>query len=309
MAGLVVGNKLILLGGKGGSTSLLLKADHDTVDGTINLLPANGGLASTGGGDGSLIHQVLKLSTGEAGSTTGNGFEVNIRLEWLASGVDAKDALTALEVGKVNSDLAVETARTEEGLIKDVNAVRGGNGNDAGVAVESIHLDKDLVDGLLTLVVTTGETGTTLTTDGINLINENDAGGVLLRLTEDITDTGGTDTDKHLNELGTGDGNEGNTGLTGNGLGEEGLTGTGRTVEDDTTGDATSVGGIDLGLLEEINNLGKLKLGTVAAGNVLEVDASIGDHLDLSLGLAKAHGIARSTAGHAPTSGIAGEEE
>jgi len=224
--------------------------------------------------------------------------------------VDAKDALTALEVGKVDGDLAIEPAGTEEGLIQNVDTVGGGNGNDAGVAIETVHLDQDLVDGLLPLIVAAGETGTTLTTDGIDLIDEDDAGSILLGLAEDVTDTGGTDTHEHLDELGTRDGDEGNAGLTSDGLGQEGLTGTRRSVQDDTTGDAASIGRIHLGLLEEVDDLGKLKLGTVATGDVLEGDAGVGDHLDLGLGLAKAHGVAGSTAGHAGVAaGVAREEE
>ena len=311
VAGLVVGDELVLTGGEGGGTTLLLQADHDTVDGTVDLLPADGGLAVAGGGDGGLIHEVLELSAGETGSTTGDGLEVDVGFERLATGVDAKDALTALEVGKVDGDLAIETAGTEEGLVQNIDTVGSGNGNDAGVAIETVHLDKDLVDGLLTLIVTTGETGTTLTTDGIDLIDEDDAGCILLGLTEDVADTGGTDTDEHLDELGTRDGDEGNTGLTSDGLGQEGLTSTGRSVQDDTTGDAASVSRVNLGLLEEIDNLGKLELGTVATGDVLEGDAGVGDHLDLGLGLAKSHGVAGSTAGHATSHStrIAREEE
>ena len=310
VAGLVVGDELVLAGGEGGGTTLLLQADHDAVDGTVDLLPADGGLAVAGGGNGGLVHEVLELRAGEAGSTTGDGLEVDIGLEGLATGVDAKDALTALEVGKVDGDLAIEPAGTEEGLIQNIDTVGSGNGNDAGVAIETVHLDKDLVDGLLTLIVATGETGTTLTTDGIDLINENDAGSILLGLAEDVTDTGGTDTDEHLDELGTRDGDEGNAGLTRDGLGQEGLTGTGRSVQDDTTGDAASVSAVNLGLLEEIDDLGKLELGTVTAGDVLEGDAGVGDHLDLGLGLAKSHGVAGSTAGHAGVAaGVAREEE
>ena len=232
VSGLVVGHELVLAGGEGGGTTLLLEADHDAVDGSIDLLPANGGLAGAGGGDGALVHEVLKLGARETGSTTGDGLEVDIGLEGLATGVDAKDALTALEVGKINGDLTIETAGTEEGLIENIDTVGGGNGDNAGVAIETVHLDEDLVDGLLALVVATGETGTTLTTDGIDLINEDDAGGVLLGLAEDVTDTGGTDANEHLDELGTRDGDEGYAGLTGHGLGEKGLTGTGGSVKD-----------------------------------------------------------------------------
>jgi hypothetical protein len=54
--------------------------------------------------------------------------------------------------------------------------------DDTSVALEAIHLCKKLVDGLLPLVVSTAHAGTTLASDSINLINEDDAGGLCLGL-------------------------------------------------------------------------------------------------------------------------------
>ena len=38
-------------------------------------------------------------------------------------------------------------------MIQDIHAVSGGNGGDAWVAVEAVHLHQDLVDGLLVYVI------------------------------------------------------------------------------------------------------------------------------------------------------------
>jgi maleate cis-trans isomerase len=50
------------------------------------------------------------------------------------------------------------------------------------VALKTIHLCEQLVDGLLALVVATTQAGTTLATHSINLIDEDDAGGLGLGL-------------------------------------------------------------------------------------------------------------------------------
>ena len=205
VSSLVVGNKLILTLGKHGGTSLLLESHHDTVNGTVNLLPSNSGFSNTCRRNGSLIHQVLKLSTRETGSTTSNGLKIYIRFKGLSTGMDTQDTSTSLEVRKVHSDLTIETSRTQQGSIQNIHTVSGSNGNDTRVSIETIHLYQNLVNCLFTLVVTTGESGTTLTSNSINLINEDDAGGILLGLGEDITDTGGTHSNEHLNELGTRD--------------------------------------------------------------------------------------------------------
>lgn len=77
---------------------------------------------------------------------------------------------------------------------------------------------------MFTLVISTGETSTTLTSYRINFINEDNAGSIFLGLGENITDTGGTNSNKHFYEFGTGDGDERNTSFTGNGLGKKSLT-------------------------------------------------------------------------------------
>ena len=62
-------------------------------------------------------------------------------------------AVAALHVGPVEDDLAVEAAGPQERRVEDVGAVRGGDDDHVRVRVEAVHLDEDLVQGLLALVV------------------------------------------------------------------------------------------------------------------------------------------------------------
>ena len=312
VAGLVVGDEIVLLGGEGGRASLLLQTNHDAVDGAIDLFPANGGLLKAGSGDGGLVHEILELGTGEAWGTAGNGLEVNVWLEGLATGVDAKDALATFEVGEINGDLAIEATGTEKGLVQYVNAVGGSDSDDTGVSVEAVHFYENLVNSLLALVVSARKAGATLTTDSVDLIDEDDAGGILLGLAKNVTHAGCANADEHFDELRSGDRDEGDASLAGHGLGEKSLSSSGGTVKDDTAGDAAAVGGVHLRLLKEVNDFGKLEFGAVASCDIVKVDASVGNHLDLSLGLAESHGVAWATthpAGAASTAGVAGEEE
>mmetsp|Transcript_5696 Transcript_5696/g.8390 ORF Transcript_5696/g.8390 Transcript_5696/m.8390 type:complete len:204 (+) Transcript_5696:1126-1737(+) len=191
-----------------------------------------------------------------------------------------KDAGTSLEVGKVNGNLTVETSRTEEGVIEDIKTVGSGNGDDSRVAIETVHLNQNLVQGLFTLVVTSSESCTTLTSNGINLINEDDARGVLLGLVKHITHTRSSNSNEHLHEFGTRNGDEWHTGLSSNSLGEEGLTGTRGSVKDNTTRNAASILSVSLRLLQEVNYLSELELGSVTSSNLVESYSSIGNHLD-----------------------------
>ena len=109
-------------------------------------------------------------------------------------------------------------------MIQDIHMVSGGNGDDAWVAVKAVRLHQDLVDGLLALVISACKSGATLAADGIDLVDGDDAGGVLLGLGDDVTDARGADSNEPFKELGSGDGDEGDTWITGHGLGEKGLT-------------------------------------------------------------------------------------
>ena len=72
-------------------------------------------------------------------------------------------------------------------------------------SLEPVHLDQQLVQRLLALVVAAAEARAALATDRVDLVDEDDAGAVLLGLLEQVTHPGGADADEHLDEVGTGD--------------------------------------------------------------------------------------------------------
>ena len=184
--------------------------------------------------------------------------------------MDAEDLLAALDVGHVDDDPPVEAAGPEEGAVEDVGPVGGGDEDDALVRVEAVHLDEELVERLLALVVAAAEAGAALAADGVDLVDEDEAGGVLLALVEEVADARGADADEHLDEVRAADGEEGHVGLAGHGPGEKGLARAGRADEEDALGDAAA---------ERWNLRGSLRnsmislssvLGLLDAGDVLE---------------------------------------
>ena len=70
--------------------------------------------------------------------------------------------------------------------IEDVRPVGRGDEDDAFVALEAVHLDEQLVQRLLALVVPAAEAGAAMTADGVDLVDEDDAGRVLLALFEQV---------------------------------------------------------------------------------------------------------------------------
>src|SRR5207237_276866 len=116
-----------------------------------------------------------------------------------------EDALAALHVGTRNDDAPVETARTEQSRIENVGPVGGRDEDDALVGLEAVHLDEELVQRLLALVVTAAEPCAAVAADGVDLVDEDDAGSVLLALLEEVAHAGSAHADEHLDDVGEGD--------------------------------------------------------------------------------------------------------
>ncbi|GIX60793.1 uncharacterized protein BcabD6B2_02280 [Babesia caballi] len=189
-------------------------------------------------------------------------------------------------VRAVNGDGAVEPAGADQGWVKDIGTIRPRKHDDSTAWFEPVHLDEDLVEGVLALVVGPGGEPAlgALLAHGVNLVDEDDCGSVFAGLFKQIADPGRTYTDKYLNKVASGDGVEGHVGLAGNGLGQQGFAGARRAAQQSPLGYLRSVVLVGLGVLEEVHKLADLALGLVHARHVLEA------HLNLDvLGVHQVH--------------------
>ncbi len=232
-----------------------------------------------------------RSAPGEAGRLLGDVLDGDGLVEGLALRVDPQDLDAALHVGAVEDDLAVEAAGPEKGRIEDVRPVRGGDDDHVGVRVEAVHLDQDLVEGLLALVVAAAEARAALPADRVDLVDEDDARGVALGLVEEVADAARADADEHLDELGAGDAEEGHPGLAGDRAGHQGLARARRAHEEDAARDAGAEGVELLGVLEELHDLLELRLRLVDAGHVRERDDGLVAEEHPGPALAEAHGL------------------
>ncbi len=147
--------------------------------------------------------------------------------------VDLKDLQATLLVGDADLDLPIESPGPAEGRIQGVGPVRGANDHHLPPGLQpvhgaeklghhaALHLPRDLVP---------------LGGDGVDLIDEDDAGGSLLRLGEDVPQVLLALAVVLGHDLRAGDGEEGSGGLAGDGLRQEGLPRPGRAVEQDALG-------------------------------------------------------------------------
>ena len=79
-------------------------------------------------------------------------------------------------VGPIEDDLAIEATWPQQCGIEHIRSVGGGDDDDVRRAVETIHLDQNLVERLFALVVATAEPGAALAADRVDLVDKDDAG-------------------------------------------------------------------------------------------------------------------------------------
>src|SRR4029077_9024131 len=213
VADLVIGDHILLA--LGDHPRFPLWARDHARDRFLELELADRLLVVAGGKNRRLINKVAQVGAAEARRLAREDFEVDLSIERLVAGVDFEDRAAAADVGAIERHMAVEATGPQERRVKDVRAVGGGDHDHMGVGLEAVHLDEQLVEGLLALVVAATEAGATLAPNGIDLVDEDDAWGVLLRLVEEVADARGADPDEHLDELRAGDAEEGDARFAG----------------------------------------------------------------------------------------------
>ena len=294
VACLMVGSQAALL--IGDNMALFLRAHHDLDRGFLDFLLGDGLLALTGGQQRSLVDEVFQISAGETSGGAGNRLEAHIGAEGFVLGMDAENLLTALHIGQADIDLTVKTAGTQQRLIQNIRAVGGGHYDDTIVGIKAVHLNQQLVQGLLTLIVAAAEACAALTAHCINLINKDDGGHRLFCLFKKVAHTGGTDADIHFHEVGAGDRVERHTGLAGAGARKQGLTGTRGAHQQYAVGDAGTQRVELAGSLQELNDLLQLGLFLVSTGDIGKGCLALVFLLILDLGAAHIHDAAACTA-------------
>src|SRR5665647_3582503 len=203
---------------------------------------------------------------GEARRLRGQRVEIDVFADGLATRMHVEDGPAPGPVGPVDDDLAVEAAGAQQRGVEDVGAVGGGEEDDVVLHLEAVHLDEQLVEGLLALVVPAAHAGAAVTANGVDLVDEDDAGRVLLGLREQVAHARGADADEHLDEVRAADAEERNARLAGDGPCEERLAGAGRAEQQHALGDARAQLLELLGVLEELLDLVQLLDRLIGAG-------------------------------------------
>ena len=202
--------------------------------------------------------------------------------ERLALGVGAQDRLAAVAVRRRDQHLAVEAARSQQRVVELVDVVGGGDDDHrAGVALESVELDQQLVERLLALTGAAVAASTTARApDRVELVDEDHRTARLARFLEQPPDAGGTPPDEHLDEARARGGEEVDAGLRGHRPRQHRLAGPGRAEEQHAARRLGAERGEAVGVAQPLGDVHQLVLGGVDALHLLP------EH---RLGLARLH--------------------
>ncbi len=186
--------------------------------------------------------------------------------------MDLEDSFASLHIRARHDHPPIETAGPQEGGIEHVGAIGRRDQDHAFVGLEAVHLDQQLVERLLALVVTAAQAGAAMAPDGVDLIDKDDARRVLLALHEEVAHPRCAHADEHLDEVGAGDREERHPGLSRDRAGQQRLAGARRADQQHALGDSAAKAGEAFGVLEELDYLLELVLGLVDSGDVGERD-------------------------------------
>ena len=270
VTGFVIGR--VPLFGVADDHGLSLHTHQDLVLGAFEIQHGHGLLVVACGVERGFVDQIGQIGPGKAGGAACQNRDVHILRQGNFLGVDLENAFPSLHVGPSHHHPTVEPSGSQQGRVQHVGAVGGRNEDHALVGLESVHLDQQLIQGLLALVVPPAQAGAAVTPDSVDLIDEDDAGGVLLALLEQVSHSGGPHAHEHLHEVGSADGEEGHPGLAGDGSGQKRLARAWRSDQQHPFGDSASQFLKLLGVLQEFDDFLQFFLGFLGAGHVLEGD-------------------------------------
>ena len=198
---------------------LLLEPGRHPLDPLVELLHADGGLVVAGREERRLVDEIGQISATEARGDPRDLLEVDGGIELHTGDVDLEDLLSATDIGAVDEHMAVEAPRPEEGRIERLGAVGRRHHDHAAVGPEAVHLDQQRIERLLALVMAADDARAAGLAEGVELVDEDDAGGLRLGLLKHVADTGRTDADEHLDEVAAGEAKERHPRLPRDGLG------------------------------------------------------------------------------------------
>ena len=289
MADLVVGHDLLLLGAE--HCALALRARQHGLDALLQIGLRDLIAAQPHSAQRRLVDDVREIRAGRTRGRPRDRGKVDMAGHAHILGMHPQDGDAALQVGQLHRDAAVEAARAQQRRVERFRAVGRREDDHALGAVKAVHLGQQLVERLLALIVAAKAGAVALFADGIDLVDEHDAGRFFARLLEQVAHLGRAHADEHLDKLRAGDREERHMRFARDRLGQQGLAGARRADEQRALGQLGADARVFARVVQEVHDLGQGFLGLVLTGDVCKCLAGLGLRVDLGARFAKAHRV------------------
>ena len=213
--------------------------------------------------------------------------------------MDFEDFHTTLQIRTIHNDTAVKTSRTQECRVQYLRTVRRRQDQKSLGSIKSVHLCKKLIQCLFTFIISTAISGITTLTYGVNLINKYDTWCVFLGFLKQISNSGSSDTNKHLYKLRTGQGEEWHICFSCNSLGKKSLTCSRRSHKQCALRKLRTNLRIFARIVQKIHNLLQRFLRFFLSCNIFKKDSCLLLDISLRTALADTHDSSAASFVHA----------
>ncbi len=204
----MIGRVLLFLVGQ--QQRLALHAHQDFVFGHFEVVHQHGFAILPRRCECRFVHHVGEIGARESRRTARQHREIHIVGQWNLARVHAQNFFAPAHIRTIHHHPPVKTSRPQQRRIEHIRTVGRGHQDDAIVRFEAVHFDQQLVQRLLALVVPAAEARAAVTSNGVNFVDENDAGSVLLALLEQVAHAARAHAHEHLDEVRAGDREERN---------------------------------------------------------------------------------------------------
>ena len=296
MADLVIGNDLLFLRAEHGIFALRPRDDRLYALLQIRLFDRTA--PHTHSAQRGFVDDIRQIRAGRARGRAGDRGEVDMPAHDDVLGMYLEDGNAPLQVGQLHRDTPVKTARTQQRRVKRLRPVGRREDDNALGAVKAVHLGQQLIERLLTFIVASKPAAVALFADGIDLVDEHNAGRLLACLLEQVAYLGRAHTDKHFHKFRAGNGEERHMRLAGDRLGKQRLAGARRADKQRALGQLCADARILARVVQEIHDLSQSFLGFVLTGHIRKGLAGLGLCVYFRARFSKAHGIAAHALHH-----------
>ena len=280
----------------GNHTALLFSSDTDLDKGTANVRLCNKHSCLLGRIDSALIEQILQVRPCKSGCRLRDLAQIYIVPKRFGFSMNGKNFESALYVRSADKHLPIKPSRTQDRRVKDIHAVGRRHHDNPLVSSKAVHLYKELVQCLLSLIVAAAHTSTSSSRHCVDLIDKNNTWRIFLGIFKEISHSGCTYSDKHLYKIRTGNREKRDVRLPCHCLCKQCLTGSRRPLKKHSLRYSGSHLNISLRVFQEIHDFLQLFLLFFQPSHIVKCHFLILVSAHSCAALPKTHGFcARST--------------